>query len=299
MEKFLSNRYVAMLGAVICTVLWGSAYPVIKYAYQTLNIETVPDKLLFAGIRFLTAGFFVFLVSLRINKKIPVVPKNKIRALILFGVFQTGFAYLFNYIGVSNTTATKTSLLTAMSAFLAVLFAPLFFKAERLSAYKIIGCILGFIGILVVNIGAFSGGFSIIGEGFVMIACLSNVFGSFIGKTISKGRVFEVTAYQLMIGSAVLILPAIFLGCTLAINFQSVCIILYLAFVSAAAFSIWTALLSFNEAGKILIFNLLIPVTGAIWSYFILGEKEIFTPLYLVSVILICLGIVFVNLKKA
>ena len=69
----------------------------------------------------------------------------------------------------------------------------------------------------------------------------------------------------------------------------------YLAFVSAAAFSIWTALLVCNEAGQILIFNLMIPVTGAFWSFLILGEREIFDPMFLLSILLIAVGIILVN----
>ena len=49
--------------------------------------------------------------------------------------------YILNYIGVANTSATKTSILTAASAFFAVLLAPLFFKSERLTALKVIGVI--------------------------------------------------------------------------------------------------------------------------------------------------------------
>ena len=40
---------------------------------------------------------------------------------------------------------------------------------------------------------------------------------------------------------------------------------------------------------------MLIPVTGALWSYVILGEDRIFEPLYIVSILLTAVGIILVN----
>ena len=59
----------------------------------------------------------------------------------------------------------------------------------------------------------------------------------------------------------------------------------------------WTALLVYNDSGKIMIYNLLIPVFGVMWSYLILGETDILNPIYIVSLLLICVGIVLVNIR--
>ena len=88
------------------------------------------------------------------------------------------------------------------------------------------------------------------------------------------------------------------LGGRFILTWTSVLIVLYLAFVSAAAFTLWTALLVLHEAGQILVFNMLIPVTGAIWSFIILGERQVFEPLYLVSIALTAVGIILVNIRK-
>ncbi len=284
MKELLNKKWFAAVGAIICTALWGSAYPVIKYSYAQLNIVSVADKLTFAGARFLIAGVMVFIAAWIIRKKPPTIPRNLIGGAILYGAVQTGLMYILNYIGVANTSATKTSILTAASAFFAVLLAPLVFKGERLTVLKVIGVILGFSGIIVVNLPGLDGGFAFMGEGLVLIAALLNTAGGFIGKRIAGGRVFEMTAYQLIFGALLILAVALPM--------------LYLAFVSAAAFTLWTALLTRHDAGKILVFNLLIPVFGAIWSYLILGERQIFDPLYLLSVIMIACGIFFVNYTK-
>lgn len=286
-----------MLCAVFCTVLWGSAYPVIKYTYTVIEMPEVADKLLFAGVRFFLAGLMVFCYTWIKNRRFPTVPKERIGGVVLYGILQTGLMYILNYIGVANTTATKTSIIAAASAFFAVLFAPVFFKGEKLTALKLIGVIIGMAGIVLVNNNALDG-FSFMGEGMVFLSMLLNTAGSFVGKRVSKGIVYQSSAYQLMIGGVLILAVAVPLGGSFALSWTSVLLILYLAFVSAAAFTLWTALLVYHEAGRVLVFNMLIPVTGALWSFLILGERRILEPLYLVSIFLTAAGIILVNYQR-
>lgn len=78
---------------------------------------------------------------------------------------------------------------------------------------------------------------------------------------------------------------------------QSSFILLWLAFVSAAAFTIWTALLKYHPASKITVFNLLVPIFGTVLSGLMLGEN-VFRIETLVSLVLISLGIAAVNFQK-
>lgn len=297
MKRFFSNKYICALTAVFCTLLWGTAYPLIKLAYSDMNISCVPDKLLFAGFRFLFAGIMVFIICLFIKKNVFDIERNRVSKILLYSLLLTVLHYTFNYIGVGNATATKTSVLSAFSAFLGVLIAPLFFKSEKITAKKILGCVVGFVGIVIVNLGFFEGTFTFMGEGMVLVATLCSATGSLYGKIVGKGKVFEVTAWQLLVGGVILILAAVIFGGQLVFDLSGVLILLFLAFVSAVSFSLWTALLVYNDASNIMIYNLLIPVFGTMWSYIILLETDIFNPLYIVSLLLICGGIVLVNLK--
>ena len=297
MKKFFSNRYICVITAVLCTLLWGTAYPLIKLAYADMNITSVSDKLLFAGLRFFVAGIMVFVVCGFMRKNIFDIEKSRMPKILIYSLLLTVFHYTFNYIGVGNASATKTSVLSACSAFLGVLLAPLFFKNEKLSANKIFGCIVGAVGVIVVNLSFFSGTFTFLGEGFILIATLCSASGSLYGKVVSKGKIFEVTAWQLFVGGIILCAVSLLFGAGIGFNTKGILELLFLAFVSAASFSLWTALLVYNDSGKIMIYNLLIPVFGTMWSYIILGESEIKNPLYIVSLTLICVGIVLVNLK--
>ena len=290
MKKFFSNRYICALTAILCTLLWGTAYPLIKLSYADMNIVTTQDKLLFAGLRFFIAGLMVFAVCFVMKKNVFDIEKSRAPKILLYSLLLTVFHYTFNYIGVSNASATKTSVLSAFSAFLGVLLAPTFFKDEKLTKRKIFGCILGALGVIIVNLSFFSGTFTFLGEGFVLIATICS-------KTVSKGKIFEVTAWQLFVGGAILCVVSLVFSAHITFTLKGVAELLFLAFVSAASFSLWTALLVYNDAGSIMIYNLLIPIFGTMWSYIILGEDEIFNPLYIISLVLITLGIVLVNMK--
>lgn len=299
MEKLFSKTYFRVIVAVVCTLLWGTAYPMIKLGYQAANVETIPDKVMFAACRYILAFLMLFIVLLCIKseRKELIIEKERILPVIIYGLVQTGIMYLLNYIGVANTTATKTSVLTALSAFLAVVFAPLFFKNEKWSVMKITGVIIGLSGIVIINLGFFSGSFTFLGEGLVILATILNTAGGFIGKVVAKGKVFPVTAYQLLVGGIFLLVVGLIFGGHIYFDIKIILITLYLAFVSAAAFGLWTLLLVYNEAGKVLVFNLLIPIFGAVFSFLILGEKEILSPLYIVSIVLVSIGVMLVNLN--
>lgn len=298
MKKFFSNRYICVLTAVLCTLLWGTAYPLIKLAYSDIGIQGIPNQLLFAGLRFLIAGIMVFVVCFFMHKNVLDIERSRAPKIFLYSLLLTVFHYTFNYIGVANASATKTSVLSACSAFLGVLLAPMFFRNEKITVNKVLGCVVGAVGIVIVNLGFFSGTFTFLGEGFILLATLCSATGSLYGKVVSKGKIFEVTAWQLFVGGVILCVVSLVLGAGISFNTKGVLELLFLAFVSAASFSLWTALLVYNDSGKIMIYNLLIPVFGTMWSYIILGEKEIFNPLYIVSLVLICIGIVLVNITK-
>ena len=124
--KLLQNKKIAYLTAIFCTLLWGTAFPFIKVGYSVFKIEESD-----IGAKLLS--------------------KKDILPVCSLGVVQTGLQYIFTYIGIGFTSGTNTSIITACASFFTVLFVPLFFKNDRLTPMKIIGCILGFGGIIAIS----------------------------------------------------------------------------------------------------------------------------------------------------
>lgn len=301
MSSLLKNRKVAYLVAILCTFLWGTAFPVIKMGYNLMSIpeNDVASKLIFAGARFFLGGVMVYIIGLFIKKQPLKLNKTDITPVVLLALVQTALQYLFSYIGVGYTTASNTSVITACMSFFVVLLAPIFFKNDKLNLLKILGCVVGFAGVIVMNFKGFAGGgISFLGEGFVILSTLCASGGNLITKGFMKDRdPVKITAFQLGLGGLLLLLLGFILGGKVSFNsFASVMVLVYLALVSAVAFTLWTAVLRYHPVSKISVFNLLVPVFGTVWSGILLYEP-VLTIENAVALVLVCAGIVIVNLE--
>lgn len=299
-EKFYTNRRNIVLLATLCCFLWGSAYPAIKGGYELFNISggDIPSKLIFAGYRFALAGIIVLWVQIISKKNIFVLNKKEIVQVTLLGIFQTTLQYIFFYIGLAYTTGIRSSIINGTGAFFSILLAHFIYKNDRLNVNKIVGCIVGFIGVIIVNLNGqdfFASSFSIQSEGFVMLAALILSASSIYGKKITQNQDASiVTGYQLFIGGLILLLLGyISGGCLSGFTFKSTSLLIYMALLSSVAFAVWTQLLKYNKVGIISIFNFLVPVFGSLLSAIFLGEN-IFDIKILISLIFVCLGIYMV-----
>ena len=79
MKKIFTNKIVVALVAMLCCALWGSAFPVIKIGYKFFNISGVDtaSQILFAGVRFLIAGFLTILLGSIFADKFIVIKKKE------------------------------------------------------------------------------------------------------------------------------------------------------------------------------------------------------------------------------
>ena len=80
---------------------------------------------------------------------------------------QTVGQYFFFYIGVAHTSGVKGGIITGLGNFIAILLACLIFRNERMTGRKMLGCILGFAGVVVINLmgNSLDMGFTLIGRG--------------------------------------------------------------------------------------------------------------------------------------
>ena len=226
--------------------------------------------------------------------------KKDILPVGILGFFQTFMQYLLLYIGLLKVSGTKSSLLTSVAAFGSVILSAIFFKSDKLTFKKILGCLVGISGIFVITMsGGSIGGFSLMGDGLVILSNLSGAFGNVISKKISPNRdPIQISGWQLTFGgSALIITGLIFGGKLIFYNINCLLILLYLAFMAGIAFMLWTMLLFHNPVSKIAVFNLFIPVFGTMWSGIFLSEN-IFTPINLISLLLVCSGVFLVNSNK-
>ena len=301
-RNLFQNRIFACFAAVFCTLLWGTAFPFIKLGYSSFEIveSDIGSKLLFAGLRFAIAGVMTAVFLCVCERKFTFPNKDEILPVTVLGLVMTAGQYIFTYIGIGFTSGTNTSIITACASFFTVLSAPLFFKNDKLTAFKIIGCALGFAGVLAITGGGKINVDTLLGDAMILVSTLCSAAGNVLSKKLANGRnPVRITAFQLLTGGIVLTIIGCACGGRLGFEKpQSSFILLWLSFVSAAAFTIWTALLKYHPASKITIFNLLVPIFGTVLSGLMLGEN-VFRIETLVSLVLISLGITAVNFQKS
>jgi drug/metabolite transporter (DMT)-like permease len=291
-----------LLFAIISTALWGSAIPAIKIGYELFDIaaDDVPTKLLFAGYRFFLAGLMVTIFNWISKRKIVVPKKEEISGIVILGFVQTTLEYIFFYLSLIKLSGVKGSILNSIGNFFAVILAHFMFKNDKLNLTKSLGCLLGFVGVVVCN---FENGmdmtFSFTGEGFILIAAFCFALGSVITKIITQNSdSVMITGYQLALGGLILVVIGfVFGGHLIFASIGATLMLLYLALLSAVAFSVWAQLLKFNPVGKISVYCFLNPVFGVILSGIMLGEN-ILNIKSIIALVLVCLGIYIVNRKK-
>ena len=177
-----------------------------------------------------------------------------------------------------QNTGHGDQILNATGTFFSVLLAHFIYHNDRLSYRKVLGCTVGFAGVMVVNLAGGASGFdfefTLLGEGFIVIAAFVLSAATIYGKRVSQRMDSMVmTGHQLAIGGAVLLAMGYGSGGTLqGFTLASTALLAYMVVLSSAAFAIWAALLKYNRVGMVTVYNFLIPVFGAVLSAIFLGE---------------------------
>lgn len=305
-QHILQKTSVVCLLALLCCFLWGSAFPSIKTGYELFQISTddTASQIFFAGVRFTMAGILVILVYSIANRRLLVPQKTSWGMIGVVAMFQTVLQYFFFYVGLAHTTGVKGSILESVHVFFAVILASLLFKQETLTKNKIIGCIIGFAGVILVNLNGtegLGGGFAINGEGFLIIACGAYALSSIFIKIFSqKENPVIISGYQFVIGGLIMAAAGFAAGGRLEpTGGAAFVLLLYMAMISAVAYSVWGVLLKFNPVSKVSIFGFSNPVFGVILSAVFLGEGAGMPVLQtLMALILVSAGIFIVNKEE-
>jgi len=336
-KVIFTKRLNIYIFAIICTFLWASAYPTIRLGYEEFHVDKTNLRacFLFAGIRFTISGVLILAGYFVVKKKVVFPELRMLPDILALGLITVTLQYIVFYSGVGHTTGVKNSVINSCNTFFSVIMAHFLFKNDRITVRKAIGCFVGFSGVIIINLGfdfflgnaeALEFGFTLRGEGFMILNCLISSIGNVLVKIINNtGSLFKpfkypkeergkkridiilITGWQMFIGSVILDIIAL-----IWIKFDPLepmegtnvkpytnitrlgyVLMFHMGLIAAVAFPIWNTLLKFNNVGKISFFNFLIPVFGTFLSGLLLGEN-LFKLENLVSLIMVCIGVVIV-----
>lgn len=291
--------------ALLCCLLWGSAFPSIKIGYRLFEIAEGDSmsQLLFAGYRFSLAGIMVIVIGSLMSGRILCPKRSSWSMVIRLGAVQTIFQYVFFYMGLAHTTGVKSSIITASNVFFAIFLSAVAFR-EKITPGKMAGCIIGFAGVVLINLtgAGIDLNLSLAGEGAIMMSAFASALSSVLIKRYSaKEDTFTLCGYQFLFGGVVL--SAIGLvggGRVSGFTAASAMLLVYMGLISAVAYSLWSFLLSCNPVSKVAIFGFSNPMFGVILSAVLLGEdNQAFTLRGITALILVCIGVLLVNLSPS
>lgn len=277
------------------------AYPLIKLGYAQLHIasDDLGSKIGFAGIRFLFAGILVTILAIIQKRKFKVEQKSVVAWLLLFALVNTALHYLFSYVGLGYLPSSRSTILDSMNGFFAIILSCIIFEDDKFSKFKALGCILGFGGILLINIEPgqnFFQGISFRGDGMILLNALCGAFGGIITRIISKKMDMTVaTGLSMTIGGGLLCIISVIIGpaSKWTINIKSIITMVGLILISAVCFGVYNQLLAYHPISKIAIFNAFIPILGVIFSSIILGEPMRIK--YIIAGCMVAFGVYIMN----
>lgn len=300
-DTFLQKTPVVWIGALICCAFWGSAFPCIKLGYEWMMISSgdTASQILYAGLRFTLAGILTILIGSIAQRKILYPGKAAIPRVLVLCLLQTVAQYLFFYIGLAHTTGVKASIIEGMNVFVAVFVAALLFHQETITFRKMLGCTIGFLGVVLVNFSGLNLNASLHwnGELFIFLSTVAYAFSSvYIKKYSKEHNPVMMSGYQFLFGGIIMSVCGLLAGGRLNhFSGQSIAMVLWLATVSAVAYTLWSILLKYNPVSKVAVFGFMNPVFGFLLSSLLLKEDTTIGFFTIMSLILVCIGIYIVN----
>ena len=271
--------------------LYGSGFIFTQYGLQNSS------PMAFLGIRFFIAFWILLIISYVL--KVPI-PKNKkeffqiaLAGSLTVGTFSIGVFMSISY-GVSGAL---NALIIALQPII-VTFLALNFLGEEINKRVWVGLIIGFIGVGFVVISEFDLSFdSIIGVFWSVVGLLGLSFGSLYQKKYCTDmNLYSGGAIQTL-SSTILVIPFLFFeDIQVTWNRDFFIALLYMAVgVSIGALSLLYIMIKNGEVSKVSSIFYLVPVSAAIVSFFLLGEKMELNVI--VGIVTVIIGITLINKK--
>ncbi|RZN89087.1 MAG: DMT family transporter [Verrucomicrobiaceae bacterium] len=268
-----------LLPVIVCSLLWGSAFPAIKTVYQNWDIQGLQRSLsfifLFAGVRFCLSGVGLLIFGKNLKNELRITSWKLIAGLALA---QTFIQYVFFYQAVSVSSASLTALLVATGSFWWMILAPLIQKTPWPSPTQWFGLVLGGLGVVlaIYEPGAGAGN-PILGAFFMLTATASGAIALIIFAKIKPTMsAINATGLSLLIGGIGLTVIG---GQALRdigkmFDLSAILATFWLAFVSATAFSIWNHLSTIFPVTLLASYRFLIPVCGVLEALVLLKTES-------------------------
>ena len=283
--------------ALVTMLLWGSLFPTVKLGFSFYGVKSTADILLFAGIRFVICGAVISLFAAARDRSSYRAAGGSIIPILLSGVFAIVLHYGLSYTGLELTDSSKTALIKQIGALFYVCFSFIFIKEDKPTVKKCLAAVIGFFGIIAINIGPGGISFSL-GDFLILGSSFCTVFSNVISKRVFKSvSLITATGISQLFGGVVLLAVGAIMGGGVSFALDgSLWLMVYICAASIVSYCIWFGIVKSGELSRLFIIKFAEPVFACLFGAMILGE-DIFKIQYLVAFLLISGGIWLSNTR--
>jgi drug/metabolite transporter (DMT)-like permease len=281
----------SILMGMAFVIMWSSAFT----SARMIVADAPPLTAL--ALRFLLSGLIGVGLA-RLMGQSWHLTRSQWRATAVFGLCQNALYLGLNFIAMQNVEASLAAIIASTMPLLVAL-AGLVIFGERIQPLGFAGLIAGVIGVSLIMGARFQGGVDGLGITLCTLGVISLTVATLAMRGASAGGNFlMVVGLQMLVGSAVLAVPAIlFEPFSVNWNLRLIAAFTYTTLVPGlAATLVWFMLVDRIGTVKAATFHFLNPFFGVAIAAMFLSEK--LGPLDLVGVIIITGGILAVQVSK-
>ncbi|QDY83446.1 DMT family transporter [Paenibacillus polymyxa] len=286
MGELTTAKRIMMIALLV--ILWGISWPIYKVA-----LEYTPP-LLFAGLRTLLGG--LLLGAILAPRWSRIRWKENWRVYAISGIFNVVLFYGLQTVGLMYVPSGLFSVLVYLQPVLVGIFAWMWL-GEAMSKLKVIGLIIGFLGVAAVSVGGFSGHVAIAGVVIAIITAVSWALGTvYVKKVNQRVDSLWLVAFQCTLGGIVLTGAG-------SVTESWSDIVWNVPYMSGLVFGtvlgislswlLYFTLVNSGDASKVASYTFLVPVISVFVSSMLLHES--ITAFLLVGLVLIGFSIYLVN----
>ena len=276
---------------ILLGFIWGSSFLFTEILLNYINpVLIVFFRVSLASIILII--YVLFFTNLKFN-----LSKEILLTFFTMGLLNNVIPFLLIAFAQETITGGLASILNANTSFFTIFLASLFLKDEKLTNYRLLGIIIGIIGVVVIvgfeNLSELKNyNFGIV---LMLFSCLSYSFAGIFAKTKLTNIHPTISATGMLSMSTIILFPFIIIynGNEL-ININST--VLYyscmFAFIcTVLAYFLYFKILETNGAGNLLICTIIIPPSSILLNAFFINET---IKIYeLIGLIIITLGLIF------
>lgn len=262
------------LPAILACLLWSTAFAAVKLGLEHMSPLTL------AGCRFILAACLLLPFTGNPRRSLAVLWDNR-RTVLWVALFQTAILYALFFIGLSLARGAQAAIVMGASPLVAGVLAHFAMHDDKMTPRKTAGIVLGMVGVVLISLASApwstAGSRECIGLGILLLAQCSGITGNIlVAKQSHSLPPMLLNSAQIGLGGLLLLALGFLVegAPTLPNDPRFYAVLLWLALIPAAGFSIWFALLKRVSVSHLNVWMFLVPVFGAALSWLVLANES-------------------------